>query len=267
MAAGAVLGLALAVAPAKPADDPQVRAAFARLLGLRARLIAGRRAPAEYGFVASSLRQARRAKSARLAELFRRVADDQLYRSAFSSEGGQTAFAPDLSPPQRAALDQLVAAAADAQDRSDTAWMKTQLRAHGWFTIGRAGKAADSAAWLLVQHADRDRGFQEAVLRRLGALLPAHETQAINYAYLFDRVAVGRHRPQRYGTQIECTGRGTAAPYDLEAPDGVDARRVRVGLGPVAGYVKEAASECVRDARRSGPDPQAATVAWAGGRR
>lgn len=188
-----------------------------------------------------------------MAELFRRVADDQLYRSALSAEGGQQAFAPGLTAVQQTALDQLVIRAAVMQDRSDTAWMKAQLRRVGWFTIGRFGTAADKEAWLLVQHADLDPAFQERVLRRLRALLASNETRPSNYAYLLDRVALARHRPQRYGTQLTCTGAGLAAPEDVEAPDGLDIRRAAVGLGPVAEYEKMISDGCTRDERVAAP--------------
>jgi hypothetical protein len=93
------------------------------------------------------------------------------------------------------------------------------------------------AAWLLVQHADRDVAFQTEMLRILEPLVPARETAQSNYAYLHDRVAVNSGRPQRYGTQGRCTAAGVWEPREVEQPEQLDERRAAVGLGPEADYI------------------------------
>src|SRR5690606_5982636 len=93
-------------------------------------------------------------------------------------------------------------------DEANTKWLKAQVDQDGWFTISKFGADADLAAWLLVQHADRDVAFQADVLRILEPFVATAETAQTNYAYLYDRVAVNSGRPQRYGTQGLCTAAG-----------------------------------------------------------
>ncbi len=118
-----------------------------------------------------------------------------------------------------------------------TSALKQILAAHGWPTIARFGRAPDNHAWIVAQHADHDRVFQREVLALLGPLTAQGQTDPAHYAYLFDRVAVGEGRPQRYGTQGRCLEPGRWAPREIEDPDGVDARRTAVGLGPLAEYI------------------------------
>jgi hypothetical protein len=130
-------------------------------------------------------------------------------------------------------------------DESNTAWLKGEIARAGWFTISLFGMEADHAAWLLTQHADRDPSFQAQVLAMLEPLVAQGESNATNYAYLYDRVAVNAHRPQRYGTQGHCVGPGVWEPRDSEAPDGLDERRKSVGLGSEADYKALFVTMCV----------------------
>ncbi|MDE2293038.1 MAG: hypothetical protein KGL53_13225 [Elusimicrobia bacterium] len=140
------------------------------------------------------------------------------------------------SPAEKSRFFELFGPRWSEVDVSNTAALKELLAVHGWFTIDAFGPQADQDAWLLVQHADHDVAFQEEVLARLEALLPSGGTRPHNYAYLFDRVAVARDRPQRYGTQGRCVGKGLWEPDPMEEPERVDERRAAVGLPPMAEY-------------------------------
>jgi hypothetical protein len=120
-----------------------------------------------------------------------------------------------------------------AVDCDDTAWLRGQLEEIGWFDIPTYGAQADKDAWLLVQHADRDREFQRDTLAYLQQL-PTGQTDPTNLAYLWDRVASGEGRPQRYGTQGQCQPDGTWTPNDVEDFDRLDERRASLKLAPIA---------------------------------
>ena len=45
--------------------------------------------------------------------------------------------------------------------------LKEIVKAHGWPTIPLVGKKASRNAWLLVQHANHDLGFQKKCLARM----------------------------------------------------------------------------------------------------
>ncbi|MCX6622362.1 MAG: beta-galactosidase trimerization domain-containing protein [Acidobacteria bacterium] len=121
-------------------------------------------------------------------------------------------------------------------DRANTDELKGLLKLYRWFTVSEFGKETDGNAWLLVQHADHDRAFQQAVLDILTELYPKRETQPANYAYLWDRVAHGAGRKQRYGTQGRCIGPGVWKSYEIEDPAALKQRRHDLELMPMEEY-------------------------------
>jgi thiol-disulfide isomerase/thioredoxin len=123
-------------------------------------------------------------------------------------------------------------------DRKDTARMKEIIAQHGWPGRSLVGESAAHAAWLLVQHADLDRPFQEQCLPLLEAAVKAGEASAIDLAYFTDRVLVAEGKPQRYGTQFRNqNGKLEADPMEDSAH--VDDRRRAIGLDSLADYEKQ----------------------------
>jgi hypothetical protein len=155
-------------------------------------------------------------------ELARRVERDQDARRALMAGG---------------AIDLAAAHELEAIDAENTAWMKELVARHGWPTLAEVGPKASGEAWLLVQHADRDVEFQEHCLALLEAAAPRGEAEKKHLAYLHDRVAMHRGRPQRYGTQFTQRD-GQLEPYTLEDPARVDEWRAEMGLGTLAEYRK-----------------------------
>ncbi|MEZ4358709.1 MAG: DUF6624 domain-containing protein [Kofleriaceae bacterium] len=131
--------------------------------------------------------------------------------------------------------DPALAAAAAATTRDNTAWLRRVVAEHGWPTHAMVGEDGAHSAWLLVQHADADPAFQAECLAKMEPLLRSEQASEVDYAYLYDRVAVAEHRPQRYGTQFD----EHRQPRPIEEPDGVDARRARIGLPTMAEYTQQ----------------------------
>jgi len=129
-----------------------------------------------------------------------------------------------------------------AIDCDNTAWLRKQLAIVGWFSIPKYGAEADTAAWHLVQHADRNKDFQREMLAKLHALPPG-DTDSKRIGYLWDRVAMGEGRPQRYGTQGRCEADGTWKPFDSEDPAHLDERRAKLGMEPIAEHAKVVSRE------------------------
>ncbi len=119
-------------------------------------------------------------------------------------------------------------------DRKTTARLKEVIAKQGWPGIALVGEEAAHVAWLLVQHADTDRAFQKQCLALIEKAVDAGQATKSEYAYLYDRIAVGEKRPQRYGTQYDG---GKPAPIEDEAH--VDERRKASGLGTMAEYDAE----------------------------
>jgi len=108
----------------------------------------------------------------------------------------------------------------------------------GFLTPAQVGSDGMHAAWLLVQHADRDPGFQAHVLEELQAR-PGHGGVDVQeYAALTDRMLLAQHKPQRYGTQFDPKGikDGELKPDPMEDAVHADQRRAAMGLPPLADY-------------------------------
>ena len=114
-------------------------------------------------------------------------------------------------------------------DAVNTAEMKRIVEQHGWPTRSMVGNDGAEAAWLLVQHADRDVPFQRKCLTLMNAELDRKEVFPGNVAYLTDRVLVNQGRLQLYGTQFQSIGGGIRMRPVLE-PEHLEERRARMGL-------------------------------------
>jgi hypothetical protein len=133
-------------------------------------------------------------------------------------------------------LDQALADELASVDHGNTARMHQIVAEYGWPGRSLVGPNGAQATWLLVQHADDDRAFQERCLALLEAAVAAGEAEPSELAYLTDRVRCGAGLPQRYGTQMR-EHEGRYIPHPIEDEPNVDARRATVGLGPLAEYV------------------------------
>lgn len=103
----------------------------------------------------------------------------------------------------------------------------------GWPTTSKVGAQAEHMAWLLVQHAEL--AFQKDCFA-LMAREPADEVCARHLAYLEDRIRVREGLPQRYGTQLQKSDGGWE-PVPTMDPEDLDARRLAIGLEPIAEYL------------------------------
>ena len=198
----------------------------------RANLLAGRKSGAENldEKIPGYLAEVKTGRTARGAEVLRRMALEQIPMESWSGP-----WADGLSDGGQRRLYAALEHESCGNTANNATWLKKQLARGGWFTISREGPRVDKAAWLIVQHADHDPAFQQAVLDLLTPLVANGETSAANYAYLYDRVAVNTGQPQRYGTQGGCSG-GEWRVKPLEDEPNVDRRRAESGLPPLAEY-------------------------------
>lgn len=122
-----------------------------------------------------------------------------------------------------------------AVDSANTAWLQEMVVRHGWPDSATVGADGASAAFLLVQHADRDTAFQARVLPALEAAHRRGHAQGQHVAALTDRLARARGEPQVYGTQATLRdGRMVVDP--IRDSSSVDLRRAAMGLPPLAKY-------------------------------
>jgi hypothetical protein len=108
--------------------------------------------------------------------------------------------------------------------------IKEIVHEYGWPGYRLVGKDGSDAAWLLIQHADRDVDFQQKALGLLGQAVKSGDAGPEGLAYLTDRVRMNTGCPQVYGTQFKIKN-GQLVLYPLEDPKTVNERRASVGLG------------------------------------
>lgn len=93
--------------------------------------------------------------------------------------------------------------------------------------------------WAIVQHCDNDIPFQERTLALMKKEIARNNASKENYAYLLDRVLVNKHQKQIYGTQVHVdTKTNKAEPFPLKYPKTVNALRKKMGMQPLAVYMK-----------------------------
>lgn len=185
----------------------------------------------------AAVKPASTATDPRVAELLARFARDQAVRRVFT----ENKWVEGLPPLAAKNWTLAFISRMTAIDCANTAWLKTQLSEVRWFDIPTYGAEADTAAWYLVQHADREPEFQRRMLKELEALPPGH-TDAKRIAYLWDRVALADKRLQRYGTQGRCAD-GTWKPSEVEDPEHLDERRKTLGMEPIAVHAQTVSRE------------------------
>ena len=164
------------------------------------------------------------------AELAIRVARDQAWRTAQFQRKHDAITAE--------AITWRFGAEECRVDSDNLTWLRKVVAAGEWPLRSRDGKGAADAAWLLAQHADDDRAFQKKVLALIEPLVARHEASGKSYALLFDRVAIGENRAQRYGSQFTIKD-GCLTALNIENPSRVDERRARVGLPTLSSYAKQ----------------------------
>ncbi len=165
-------------------------------------------------------------------ELLARRAEDQRARQEIvkylrEHQGIDPESVKDGANPLAAALREI--------DRRNTARMKEIVDRCGWPGFALVGKDGEQAAWLLVQHADRDHAFQKRCLVLITEAVRAGQAAAEHMAYLTDRVRVAEKQKQVYGTQFRYVG-SRLEPEPIEDESHVDSRRQAVGLPSMAQY-------------------------------
>ncbi len=119
-------------------------------------------------------------------------------------------------------------------DKANREWLRLQVKSHGWLGRTLVGVDGAKAAWLIVQHADRDLDFQRKCLDMMTAM-PEGEVELSSLAYLTDRVLLAEGKPQRFGTQFAMVN-GAIDMQRCEDPENVNERRAKMGLDTIEAY-------------------------------
>jgi hypothetical protein len=118
-------------------------------------------------------------------------------------------------------------------DAQLTAQLKEIVAKSGWPTIALVGIEASNAAMLVLTHT-RDKAWQAQMLPELEGLADGGKIDGSALAVVIDKELVREGQLQRYGTQFKYLGGDEMALYSVEDPAGLDARRAKVFLPPLA---------------------------------
>jgi hypothetical protein len=119
-------------------------------------------------------------------------------------------------------------------DTANDRRMEAIIARYGWPSRSLVGAKGESAAWVIVQHADSS--LQARGLKLMLAA-PAGEVSKTEVAYLTDRLRVKAHQPQLYGTQFDPLPDSGWVLHPIEDEAHVEARRARVGIEPLDEYL------------------------------
>jgi hypothetical protein len=186
-----------------------------------------------FSHVSSRYAEAAAEANPRIRNLLGRTARDQAVRHAFYAG---TQVWGELSPGAKGRMDTRLNVQMCETDGDNTAWLKADIAVNGWYRISVFGDVPSRAAWLMIQHADREPPFQQEMLALLEPLALEKEVEPWDVALLYDRVAMNTGRPQRYGSQGRCVARNVWGPQPLEDEARVDEFRASVELPPLAEY-------------------------------
>ena len=134
-------------------------------------------------------------------------------------------------------IDSAQAIAMARTDSSNSSWLNAYVARWGWPTSAQVGREAVDAAFLIVQHAVHDTAFMRAMLPHIQDAHRRGDLGGGSVAMLTDRLEVKAGHRQIYGTQLSLqNGRWVLDP--IADSTGVDARRARMGLPPLADYLR-----------------------------
>ena len=128
-------------------------------------------------------------------------------------------------------------------DHRHTKRMKQIIDEHGFPGKSQVEPGGAKAAWLLIQHADHEPGFQQRCLPLIYEAGLLGEIELERYAYLEDRVRLNSNRNQLYGTQWRVMEPTRISVRPLEDAARVDELRANSGIPPLRKLLTEGLAE------------------------
>lgn len=124
-----------------------------------------------------------------------------------------------------------------AVDDGNLKKLKPIIERRGFPTPAQVGMDGVDAAFLLVQHANRDPAFQLQVLPQLETLYKQGLVSGQDLTLLTDRTLIAQGKSQRYGTQFVSDDKSSEMRMQpVEDRANLDTRRASMGLPPLADY-------------------------------
>lgn len=127
----------------------------------------------------------------------------------------------------------------------------------GWPGRGKVGDDGAAAAFVILQHAISRPDLQRRGLDLILDAIPEGQANALDAAYLADRIAMYEGSPQTFGTQFDYDDNGLLSPAPVRDPETLEERRASVGLPPMAETMAEMRAQA---AANNEPAPSAADL-------
>ena len=112
------------------------------------------------------------------------------------------------------------------------------LDKYGWLGIDDIGEKANTALFIVIQHADGDTAIQRKYLSVMRQAVKDGKAKADQLALLEDRVLTNQGKPQIYGTQVHAGKNGKNVFLPISDERNVNKRRAAVGLDPLEVYAR-----------------------------
>lgn len=124
----------------------------------------------------------------------------------------------------------------------------------GWPGRGKLGDEGASAAFLILQHAIGHPELQRRGLALMLEAIPEGQANALDAAYLSDRIAVFEGGEQTFGTQFDWDASAQLSPAPTRDLSDLDDRRASVGLPPMADTIAEMRARAAAEGERAPAD-------------
>ncbi len=111
--------------------------------------------------------------------------------------------------------------------------LERAIDAIGWPGRHALEDEGAAAAFMILQHAISRPDLQRRGLALMLDAIQRGDANALDAAYLSDRIAVFEGREQTFGTQFDWDEKGLLSPAPIRDPQNVEERRESVGLPPL----------------------------------
>lgn len=142
----------------------------------------------------------------------------------------------------------------EAVHAANAALLARVFDAIGWPGRRALGDEGAAAAFLIVQHAIGHPQLQRRGLSLMLEAIAQGEANALDAAYLSDRIAVFEGSEQTFGTQFDWDAAGQLSPAPTRDPESLDERRASVGLPPMAETIAQMRATAAAEGERTPPD-------------
>lgn len=115
--------------------------------------------------------------------------------------------------------------------------MEQLFKEYGWPTYSSVGKLAADGPLLVINHHEKEE-IRIQYLPKIKEACLQKEGSCMEYAKIQDRILVNTKQPQLYGMQFHYDENRQLIPFPIQNPEYVDQRRLKIGLEPIAVYLK-----------------------------